>query len=143
MSLPSKVNFGPWMGAAFLKQVGLTVDRVKATQTSQSELFTSFLPAIAHDHCLDPSVVGDQSWVDRMFEKLTISQNCRLKGPDMQLCRWMSWIDCIDYWDDCWHLRLCLMMYWAIDEGLVVHDRHTIQINNAARFAGMGGDVGR
>jgi hypothetical protein len=95
LSLPHKVNFGPWEGAGFSKRWAATADMVLATLASGSELFTSFLPAIAHDRFKDPSCVGDAEWVEGVFQKLCGDMVARVKGPYLELCWWMSWIDCV------------------------------------------------
>jgi len=123
LSIHAKVNYGPWQGEAFLRQLGNTAERIRATVSGQDPLFTALLPAIARDQCKEPSIIGDPNWCQEMFAKLLGDKTCRLKGPCIQLCRWMSWIDCIDYWDDSWHLRLCLMQFWALNEGLRVVDQ--------------------
>lgn len=120
LSLRSKVNFGPWLGAAFLRQLESAAERFQQIRGLNCPLFSSFLDAIAHDRDQPASAVGDTKWVAAVFAELASDKVCRRKGPFLQLCRWMSWIDCIEYWDDCWHLRLVLMLFWAMSEGLVV-----------------------
>lgn len=44
------------------------------------------------------------------------------KGPNMALCRWLSWLHCSRYWDSLWHRRLFVLLVWGLSLGYINGD---------------------
>ena len=114
----SKVNYGPYEGAAFLQILNEVSAKFKQQVARDSVAFTAFLSGMAYDKNLPADIVGDPEFQQECWVGLEDDRVCKLKGPALQPARWGAILDCLEYWLPIWHQRLCLCVFWCLLEGL-------------------------
>lgn len=119
MSIPYKINYGPWLGSAFFRQLQEVGLQFMSENSSSCALFQGFLPKIAHDVGKGPDAVGDPQFVQDAWAGLGSSKVQDSKGPKMQFARWGAWFDSAEYWDSVWHQRLLIMTVWGVSSGVL------------------------
>ena len=88
-------------------------------------MLLSLLPDILRDQGLPQEAAGDTRVVQGLWKEVTSPKVCKLKGPCLQMSRWMSSIDCVAYWDPVRTMRSVLMLFWCMVTGLHVFDVET------------------
>ena len=120
LGIPWNVNYGPWMQSSFfLKVQDAAKDYVgSVSEGAHCPLFQAALPAIARDRG-EEHMVGSDAWAKARFQELATGKAVSSKGPKMSLCRWASALDVHAYWDEAWHERVVILMYWGLSLGYV------------------------
>jgi hypothetical protein len=130
LGIPANVNYGPWQGAGFWRQVQETTEnRLRDAQDPMLDpLYASLLPRILHDKGDPPECLGSTEWLHETWSELGGSVLSSSKGPKLALCRWMSALECITYWDKFFHQRVFLLMVWGLTMDYVSADPASTKI---------------
>ena len=127
-SIAWNINWGPWDGSAFWRQVQESAENYRcALGHSSCPLFQSMLWQIARDRD-ELDQLHSPEWRDMVWDEVFTGRCITHKGPKMALCRWMSFIDCEVYWRKLHNMRLLLFTVWGISLGYIDENADSKQL---------------
>ena len=134
------LNFGPYDGAAWWRVAQEGAEEYSRLASTDCPLLMFLLPLIAsqmHDP-EDLSDLSDPDFPRKVLEQLWTYRAYSVKGPMLQLSRWMSWLDCWAFWHRKVALRTLGLAYVGIDMGYMTHDPSSSQL----QLVGMAKEMG-
>ena len=137
-SIAWNINWGPWDGAAFWRQVQEAAQNYRtALGHTGCPLFNSLLWQIARDRG-ELDQLHNPEWKELVWHEIFSGKCITAKGPKMALCRWMSFIDCEVYWQRLHHMRLLLFSVWGVSLGYINEsaDSKQLRLRNLMKAPG-------
>ena len=91
---PCNVNYGPWLGKAWLGKLKEAREEYGQHLGSVNcPVVLSLLPLLAR-YRQDDACMTDPGWVQARWEDICNHPVLSTTGPHFTLCRWYSWDDC-------------------------------------------------
>ena len=131
-TIPYSINEGPWHSSGFLRQlVGSLEQYLVASDPHTDRLLQSLLPKIARDLGKEEEL-GTPAFLTFVVRLVENSPELRTKGEVLALCRWFSWVKAHEHWQPFYHLRLFVMLLWAMSVGLLTKRTEDVSLTLAA-----------
>ena len=119
-SVDFNVNYGPWQGNAFWRQIqGAMAKHRDGFSPSECIIFQRLLPLMARDQGVSAIDMGSSEFVQQQWVAVHEGPATQSLGPKMNFTRWGSWFDCRSYWDPYHHQRLCALQIWGLELGFL------------------------